>query len=327
MSKSQTKRTEFSRESLDLITSDVEQFRETVARYAAELPRALRIHLEAIDANSSLLNDFYDTLLPTLRRMHTRSGKKSLRATLTDTYELTEDESALVTDVFRDHRAHRLMTNYLDCKKAAKDTRRHLLAVFDKKTAPEQAALIEQYFAYRTYAATAQRGLVTYVDSQTSRRTQRKARRQIAREQRTYGESFKQHRENVAYRLAQLTKIYDELLEEIVASDIKPELLLAVATAYDRRARAIKKQSAKLALLTRLVAPHIERTIDATADQHAAISRSAQALHVASRVQSLSDTQRAHLVAAVDEYRSLALDYARIQSKHSSTKAEKLLAI
>lgn len=323
MSKSGQKRHLFERESLDLVTGDIEAFRAQVSTASGAISQATRSDFDKLDA--ATIDDIYNSLLPTLRHIHTGSAKKSLRLALADTYELSDDESAIMTDALRDNRVHRLLANYAAA--LPRDTQQTIMHLFENKTAPEQTALIEQYFAFQAYNHTASRAFVSYVDPYDSRRTQRKVRARINREQQTYGESLKQHRENVAYRLRQLSGIYNGLIEEIIEANLDPEALLALATNYDRKTRTTQKQSAKLTTLAQLISPLINRTIDKQPDQQAAIDTAAHAQHVASRVIALSDVQRAHLAEAVDEYRTLALDYSRIRSQKKSVASEKLLVI
>lgn len=314
-------------ESLDLITEDVRRFRDTVTAQAAALPRDVRVKFTALEGTVPFLGTYYDTLLPTLRRISQRSSKKSLRETLAYTYEMTADEAQLFTDTFRNNRTDRLMRQFIEAASLSSSERHIALQLLNGRSAAEQTDLIERYMAFTTYQATAARGHVSFVDATATRRAQRQARKRVAREQTTYGDSLKQHRENVTYRMTQLSAIYDGLLEEIIQHDLDPAMLATLAETYMRRTKTLRKPSAKLALLAKLVTPLTEKIVDQQASQLDAISVSTAIMNICSRVTALSDIQRAHLERATDEFRTLAIDYARIRSQKKSVTGDKLLVI
>lgn len=319
-------------ESLDLATSDDRLFRERATEIAATIPRSTRAkftQLQQATASPAIIDTIYDELLPRLRRIHTSSSKKTLRTTLSQTYELTSDESTMVAEALRDKRIHTIFSQYFseafahlktsDRKTAAKLTNE----LFADKVIPEMTEMIQQYKALIGYDATARRVHISYLDPQLSKRAQRKARKQIKLEERTYGVSLKEHRENTAYRLTQLSALYDGLLEEITALHLDPYELLTAANNLQKS--TIKRQD-KLGRLISLSLPLMQKTRKSSlvdsADHMAKIAK------IIVRVGERSDVQRDLLPERLEEYRTLALDYSRIRSKkHPSTNIEKMLVI
>lgn len=327
MSKSSLLRRQLATESLDLATINVEQFRDTATNRVSALDKSTREKLIQLEKSGDFIDQLYDNLLPTLRQITTRSNKRTLHATIADAFLLDEDEARSFTESFRDRRTSRMIESFIDSSKLSSSQKKQVLSLLGNLTATEQTALVEQFLADEAYRSTAELASISFVDPTTPRRSRRAANKRIAREQQTYSDSLKQHRENVAYRMTQLSHIYDGLLEDIIEVQLEPDALVSIANTYNRRTRNLRKQSAKLAVLTKLITPLAEPSIDQQTNQADAIDQYAHIAKICSRVAELSEAQRQYLPERTEEFHTLALDYSRIRSKKTTAANDKLLVI
>lgn len=174
---------------------------------------------------------------------------------------------------------------------------------------PNDAALVQSYshgLRYRAYTDIAAHCLVTYQDPHASKREQRAGAKRIELEQATYAESLGDRRRVVAYRLRQLSCMYDGLIESLAAHQLSVQRALRIRKQYQVELAAKTRPSPKVAYQTFLAITEPLRLTNASHHDFAATAAAdGVLLSLLARTTALSDLQAHKLPALNKEYWAL----------------------
>lgn len=321
-------------QAIDELIVDRDAFRESVSVACGDFSRKHRKLVEQIHTATptgfNLLDQLHDTLLPTLRRMTTRANSKQLRETISDSFLLESDQVALIASDLLEKRINSLINDFLNestaalPKKQAMTVREHAQHLIGGKSAAELADLYTDYLTYEVYTSVARDCLVSFVDPRTNRRARKAAAKRILREQATYSETLRQHRQNASYRIEQISRVYDRLPDAITANEWNMKKLLAMRKSYDaateQQAGPIAKQpervEAFLAATADFVSTEVAKHIPGDKQTlQSAIDARQETDHHLAHLFDLSPIQLEYLPAWVNEFQSLLRSQQRLQKR------------
>lgn len=326
---------ELQQKALDEVTIDADEFRTHVEATCRVFTKQERRIVKALTEDNYYGLDFIEEWLRTGIAARTDIEKAvtngSLLKTLAKHFHMSEMGAGASLEPLKDKRVSMFEQEFIDefYEGVSKRAKKRLLAAAKKhifsRSRSEVTALHDHAAAHEAYTTVAHSAVVSYVDSHDNWHTRRRYAKIVRKEEATYGRTLKKRRQYAAYRLAQLSGIYDGLIEEIIGYDWNVALVISLRNKYEKAVQAKLARPSTVRQL-QLSEKFDEITRDFLTAQAKKYSGAGSNLVditevkrgmaiVLARIFELSTVQKNHLILAVKEYKDLARESNQIQKR------------
>ena len=320
---------------LDEVTVDADEFRTQVEAacrvYTKQERRVVKVLTEEYYYGLDFIEEWLRTGFATRADIEKAPDSNGLLKTLAKHFHMSEVDASAALEPVKDKRVSAFEQEFVDefYEGVSKRARKRLLKVAKKhlfsRSHSEVVALHDHAAAYEAYTGVAHSALVSYVDPYDGWRKRRRYAKIVRKEEATYGRTLKKRRQYAAYRLAQLSGVYDGLIEEIIGYDWNVALIISLRNKYEKSAQATStRQSVARQLRASETFDEITReflTVQAKKYTGAGSNlvditeiKCGMAI-VLARVFELSTVQKNQLVLVVKEYKDLARESDQIQKR------------